>query len=194
MPRPTRVLRPLLCAAGALAVVLAACTQEKDPAAPRDDPAIGAYRLETINGGTVGVVSFVPDSVRYFADVATLDYDTLVTTVRWVRDSFDLRAGGRYSNRLAYRLTTDTVRNGATSGDTLFSDQTYHGSWSRSPIGIRFVAESIGTTARIPLGTPDTFYLSQPSDSGIDATAWYRHLSLGAARDSVAYRLFYRRL
>ena len=186
-------LRRLLCAAGTLAVVLAACTQDKDPAAPRVDPLIGAYRLETINGGAVGVVSFVPDSIRYFADVVALDYDTLVTTVRWECDSFDLRDGGRYSNRLAYRLITDTVRNGATSGDTLFSDAVYHGSWSRSPVGIRFVAESSGTVTRAPLSAPDTFYLPAPSDSGIEATALYRHLSLGTARDSVAYRLFYRR-
>lgn len=187
-------LRRLLCAAGALAVVLAACTQDKDPAAPRVDPVIGSYRLESINGGAVGAVSFVPDSIRYFADIVALDYDTLVTTVRWERDSFDLREGGRYSNRLAYRLITDTVRNGATSGDTLFNDAVYHGSWSRSPVGIRFVAESIGTTTRTRLGTPDTFYLALPSDSAIDATAYYRHLSLGLSSDSVAYRLFYRRL
>ena len=179
---------------GAFAVALAGCATEKDPAAPRVDPLIGAYRLETINGGAVGTVSFVPDSIRYFADVATLDYDTLVTTVRWARDSFDLREGGRYSNRLAYRLITDTVRNGATSGDTLFSDAVYHGSWSRSPVGIRFVAESIGTTSRIPLGAPDTFYLALPSPTDITSRSYYRHLSLGRARDSVAYDFFYRKL
>lgn len=186
--------RRLLCAAGALAVVLAACAQDKDPSAPRVDPLIGSYRLESIDGNAVGAVSFVPDSILYFADVVTLDSDTLVTTVRWERDSFDLREGGRYSNRLAYRLITDTVRNGATSGDTLFSDAVYHGSWSRSPVGIRFVAESIGTTARTRLATQDTFYLALPSDSGIGVIAYYRHLSLGVSRDSVAYRLFYRRL
>lgn len=162
--------------------------------APRTDSPIGSYRLESINGGPVGTVSFVPDSIRYFADVEALDYDTLVTTVRWVRDSFALREGGRYSNRLAFWVITDTVRNGATSGDTLFSDAVYHGSWSRSPVGMRFVAESIGPATRVPLAAPDTFYLSFPSDSGIVATAYYRHLSLGTARDSVAYRLFYRRL
>lgn len=187
-------LRRLLCAAGTLAVVLAACTQDKDPAAPRVDPLIGSYRLETINGGAVGAVSFVPDSIRYFADIVALDYDTLVTTVRWERDSFDLRDGGRYSNRLAYRLITDTVRNGATSGDTLFNDAVYHGSWSRSPVGIRFVAESIGTTTRTRLGTPDTFYLALPSPTNITSRSFYRHLSLGRASDSVAYEFFYRKL
>lgn len=184
----------LLLAAGAFVVALAACTQDKDPAAPRVDPLIGSYRLEAINGGIVGVVSFVPDSVRFFADVETLDYDTLVTTVRWERDSFDLRAGGRYSNRLAYRLITDTVRNGATSGDTLFSDAVYHGSWARSPVGIRFVAESIGTATRVALGAPDTFYMAMPSPTGITNQAYFRHLSLGTARDSVRYEFFYRRL
>ena len=183
-----------MLASGAFAVALAGCATEKDPAAPGVDPLIGAYRLETINGGAVGTVSFVPDSIRYFADVATLDYDTLVTTVRWERDSFDLREGGRYSNRLAYRLITDTVRNGATSGDTLFSDAVYHGSWSRSPVGIRFVAESIGTTTRVPLGVPDTFYLALPSPTDITSRSYFRHLSLGRARDSVAYDFFYRKL
>lgn len=194
MLRSTFALRRLTLASAALAVALAACAQEKDPAAPRVDPLIGSYRLETIDGGAVGTVSFVPDSIRYFADVVTLDYDTLVTTVRWERDSFDLRAGGRYSNRLAYRLITDTVRNGATSGDTLFNDAVYHGSWSRSPAGIRFVAESIGTTTRTRLGTPDTFYLALPTPTNITSRSYYRHLSLGRASDSVAYEFFYRKL
>lgn len=186
--------RRLLLAAAAATVALAACTGDKDPAAPRVDPLVGSYRLDSINGGIVGVVSFVPDSVRYFADVETLDYDTLVTTVRWERDSFDLRAGGRYSNRLAYRLITDTVRNGTTSGDTLFNDSVYHGSWTRSPVGIRFVAESIGTATRAPLAAPDTFYLALPNPTHITNLAYFRHLSLGRARDSVRYEFFYRRL
>ena len=194
MPQSSLDLRRLFLAAGAFTIALAACTQDKDPAAPRVDPLIGSYRLETINGVTVGVVSFVPDSIRYLADIETLDYDTLVTTVRWQRDSFDLRAGGRYSNRLGYRLITDTVRNGATSGDTLFNDTVYHGSWARSPVGIRFVAESIGTTTRIPLGTPDTFYLALPNPTDITNQAYFRHLSLGRARDSVRYDFFYRKL
>ena len=194
MHRSPRTARRLLLAAGAFSVFLAGCAVDKDPAAPRVDPLIGSYRLETINGGAVGTVSFVPDSIRYFADIVALDYDTLVTTVRWERDSFDLRDGGRYSNRLAYRLITDTVRNGATSGDTLFNDAVYHGSWSRSPVGIRFVAESIGTTTRTRLGTPDTFYLALPSPTNITSRSYYRHLSLGRASDSVAYEFFYRKL
>lgn len=187
-------LRRLLLAVGTFTVALtAACTQDKEPAAPRGDPLVGSYRLETIDGAPVGTASFVPDSVRYLADVAALDYDTLVTTVTWQRDSFDLRAGGRYSNRLSLRLVTDTIRNGLTSGDTVFSDATYHGAWARSPIGIRFVAESIGVAARAPLAPPDTFYLPYPSPTDIESTAYYRHLSLGNPRDSVAYRFFYRK-
>jgi hypothetical protein len=148
--------RRLLLAAGIFSVFLAGCTVDKDPAAPRVDPLIGSYRLETINGGAIGVVSFVPDSIRYFADVTTLDYDTLVTTVRWERDSFDLRDGGRYSNRLAYRLITDTVRNGVTSGDTLSNDAVYHGSWSRSPVGhlLPGVAEPDGHHESVVLPPP----------------------------------------
>jgi hypothetical protein len=179
--------RLVILTLASVAVLAAACGDDKDPTAPAVDPLVARYALTTINGQPLPY-QFRPDS---FVDEYA---DTLVYNERWSKDVYDLKANGRFENSYSVALTLHSV-SGATEKLELIIDETLLGKWERVGSEVRLIADSVVYNGlREPLEEPYTSSIPLAAAGDFTVTGTRGHESLGPNPTVfIDYALLYKR-